>query len=131
MNKVTEQLNGRDHLRYINERAVSILQKEHDWKRGNWFNCIRKALKEHREYLISCVEERKRIEAEQPKQPKQCSSCGTELDGYDIFNYVDYCHGCWKTKYVDSVCVATRPMNRPSGCCELKLKPRPSLGLCL
>jgi hypothetical protein len=45
MKKVPEQLKGRDHLKYINERAVAILMREHNWESGNWFNCIRQALK--------------------------------------------------------------------------------------
>jgi hypothetical protein len=133
--KPPEQLKGREHMRYINERAVAILMKDHNWEKGNWFNCIRKALKEHREYLIKCVEERKRIESEQKPPVKHCEGCGTELDQMDIFHYVDYCHGCWKARYVDSVCVnlsqATgRPIGRPPGC-HAPVKPRPQRGLCL
>ena len=110
MKSKAEQLKGREHLEYIREQAVAILLKKWNCQSGHWYECIRDALREHREYLIKCVEERKKIESE---QIKKCDSCKTLLDDEDIYKYVSYCHSCWKRIYVDSACVHYPVKPRP------------------
>ena len=109
--KKPEQLPNKEHRQYIQNRAVSIWSKQFNLEGGKWFECIRLALKEHREYLAQCVEERVRIRRE---QDKHCEDCGTPLDQMDIYHYVSYCHNCFKVKYVDSVCIPHyKPPTKP------------------
>jgi hypothetical protein len=125
--KLPEQQKGRAHLRYINERASAILQNKFDFKGGNWHECIRMALKEHREYLVRCCEERNKIEAE--KTPR-CDGCGTLLEPDDIFHYVSYCHDCFQREYIDRA-VNDKPKGRPPGCYCPVANQVPSRRLCL
>jgi len=116
-----EQLKGREHITRINEVAMAIFSKRFNFKGGCWFECIRQALKDHREYLIKCVEERKRIEAE---SAKHCDDCGIELDADDIFHYVSICHSCYQAR-IDYSC-ANRNSSRRQYLARSKMP-----GLCL
>jgi len=117
--KLPEQKKGREHLAHIHEAAMALYGKT-NFEGGCWFACLKQAMKDHREYLIKCVEERKRIEAE---STKRCDDCGIELDADDIFHYVSICHSCYEARR-DNDC-SQRPgrrrhLNRPT-----------MLGLCL
>ena len=122
--KLPEQKKGKAHIKYINGAAETILSKN-GWKGGCWFACIRQALKEHREYLIKCIEEQRRIEAE---STKHCDDCGNELDADDIFHYVSLCHSCYQAK-LEYDCSQRRQFGRPPERSEM-MHPRMP-GLCL
>ena len=124
--KLSEQRKGREHLVFIQERALTLLRSKYNWKHGNWFTCIREALQEHREYLIRCVKEREKIKKERKKEVCEiCEVCETPLTSHDVSCYLSLCHDCWKKKYVDAACAISPKKQRPVA------KPRPVRGLCL
>ena len=116
--KKSEQLPSRQHIIYINECAMALFSKL-NFEKGKWFDCLKEALRQHREYLIRCVEERKKIEAE---RLPNCEICGFPMSQIDVWNYVSYCHPCWKKKYVDAVCC---PVRGPRLTNTHTIKPRP------
>lgn len=119
--KKPEQLPKKEHIHYINDCAMVIWNKL-KLEEGKWLSCLKEALRQHRLYLIQCIEERKRIESE---INLSCEGCGIRLNDEDIFRYVSFCHKCFRIKYIDAVCVST-PMTS-----KHFIKPRITGGVCL
>jgi len=98
---ITEQKKGRHHIDYIKEIAIAYWAKM-NWKDGMYPTCLRDAMKEHREYLIRCHNEKIKIAQEQrraavSRMPK-CKECFTPLDQNDLFHYGMYCRDCFHSR---------------------------------
>lgn len=95
---ITEQKKGRAHIDYIREIAIAYWAKM-NWKDGFYPVCLRDAMKEHRDYLIRCLEEKQKIAREQQRErmPK-CKECFTPLDQNDLFHYGMCCRDCFHAR---------------------------------
>jgi len=96
---ITQQKKGKRHIDYINELAVAYWAKL-DFTDGMYCTCLRDAMKEHREYLIRCVEEQRRIDLE---SKRTCRDCLTPLDQHDFFHYGLMCRDCFTCRMNNEV----------------------------
>ena len=110
---ITPQKKGKSHIAYINEIAISYWAKL-DFKRGCYAQCLRDAMKEHRDYLIACLKKRRNINQEHKREFQcRCEDCFTPLEQNDIFHYGMRCHGCFQERFADNYRESGMPIPVP------------------
>lgn len=101
-----QQQKGRKHKEHINQVAISHWVKS-NWDIGAYPQCLRDAMRDHRNYLISCIKERKKIQAE--RMPR-CQHCMTPLTSNDIFHYGQSCHDCFRMQHLEGITTSGIPI---------------------
>lgn len=96
---VMQQQKGRSHINYIRDLAI-VYWSDLDWKEGMYPTCLRDAMKEHRDYLIRCAEEQRKIAVE---KTHRCKDCMTPLGHSDLFHYGYYCRDCFACRMNNEV----------------------------
>lgn len=94
---ITPQKKGKAHIDYIKEIAIAYWAKI-NWLTGMYPQCLRDAMKEHREYLIECENEQRKIAREQIQSRMKCRECFTMLEEVDIFHFGNLCRDCFQAK---------------------------------
>jgi len=90
--KIIEQKKGLDHVHYIFDVAMEILEKEFKWVDNDLDDCLKLAMKRHRENLP-------KMEA---NENKKCKRCGADISIKGLYHCNDsaYCIICWKKTFL-------------------------------
>jgi len=95
MSIIVKQLKGKEHKHYIYSLAFEIWEKEFKWVNAELDDCIRLALKRHRESLPA-EEYVKPPMLPKSTKPKKCEDCGRDLVQSEVFHYTNKCVICWR-----------------------------------
>lgn len=98
---ITPQKKGKLHIDYIKGLAIAYWAKL-NWKPGTYPQCLRDAMKEHREYIVKCENERRKIAVGKRRvaieRIPKCKECFTPLEQNDLFHYGMYCRDCFHAR---------------------------------